>query len=279
MARAIGGIDHCIILVRNLAEARIGWEAMGFRTSPIGRHPDHMGTANHTIMFADTYLELLGVLKETEANTRWRTALAHREGLVAVAMRAHDAEAARAELAARGAAPEPARRWGRQVQVAGGGATEARFDTFQLRDEATPGLRLFFCRHLVPQATWAPGLSDHANTAVAIERFGVVVDDPEMAAAETASLLGLPAAGTEVVTSAGRFVFATREGLADRLDGAVLAEALPEHGIAGVVVRVRSLDLARAAVEAGGITPVIHPEAVVVPPAFGNGVTVAFTRA
>ena len=53
----------------------------------------------------------------------------------------------------------------------------------------------------------------------------------------------------------------------------------PERGIAGVVVRVRSLDLARAAVEAGGITPVVHPEAVVVPPAFGNGVTVAFSRA
>lgn len=71
----IGGIDHCIILVRDLAAARLAWEAMGFRTSPIGRHPDHMGTANHTIMLADTYLELLGVLKETEANARWRAAL------------------------------------------------------------------------------------------------------------------------------------------------------------------------------------------------------------
>lgn len=279
MLRAIGGIDHCIILVRDLAAARIGWEALGFRTAPIGRHPDHMGTANHTIMLADAYLELLGVLKETEANARWRGALARREGLVAVAMRALDAEAAHAAMAGSGASPEPVRSWGRAVQVAGGGASEARFDTFQLRDEVTPGLRLFFCRHLTPQATWAPGLTEHPNTAVAIERFDVVVDDPARAAQDTARLLGIAADGATVLTTAGRFAFATRAELAARLDGAVVPADLPDRDIAGIAIRVRSLDLARAAIEAGGIAPVTQAEAVIVPPAAANGVVVTFTRA
>lgn len=277
--RAIGGIDHCIVLVRDLAAARLGWEALGFRSAPIGRHPDHMGTANHTIMLADSYLELLGVLKETEANARWRSALARREGVVAVAMRAHDAEAAHAAVAGRGVVPEPVRRWGRAVQVAGGGATEARFDTFQLQDEVTPGLRLFFCRHLMPQATWAPGLSDHPNTAVAIERFDVVVDDPARAAQESARVLDLRAEDAAVATPAGRFVFATRSAMAAQLAGVAAAGDLPERGIAGIAVRVRSLDLARAAIEAGGIAPVVRADVVVVPPTSANGVVVTFTRA
>ncbi|TQF83433.1 VOC family protein [Elioraea sp. Yellowstone] len=277
--RAIGGIDHCIILVRDLAAARIGWEALGFRTAPIGRHPDHMGTANHTIMLADTYLELLGVLTETEANARWRAALARREGVVAVAMRALDAEAAHAAVAGRGAAPEAVRHWGRAVQVAGAGAGEARFSTFQLRDEVTPGLRLFFCRHLTPQTTWAPGLTEHPNTAVGIERFDVVVDDPAGAAAATARLLGLAADGTTVRTTAGCFSFTSAAELAARLDRAVAPAMLPQRGIAGIAIRVRSLDLARAAVEAGGIRPAVLPEAVIVPPGVANGVVVTFIRA
>jgi hypothetical protein len=279
MHRPIGGIDHCIILTRDLAAARVGWEALGFRTAPIGRHPDHMGTANHTIMLADTYLELLGVLTETEANARWRAALARREGVVAVAMRALDAEAAHAAVSGRGAAPEPVRHWGRAVQVAGAGAGEARFSTFQLRDEVAPGLRLFFCCHLTPQTTWAPGLTEHPNTAVAIERFDVVVDDPAEAAAATARLLGLVADGTELRTRSGCFAFATRSELAARLEGIAATEALPARGIAGIAIRVRSLELARAAVEAGGVIPVVRPEAVVVPAGVANGVVVRFTRA
>lgn len=274
----IGGIDHCIILVRNLAAARLTWEAMGFRTSPIGRHPDHMGTANHTIMLADTYLELLGVLKETEANARWRAALAQREGLVAVAMRAHDAEAAREAVAARGGAPEAARRWGRAVQVAAGGAVEARFDTFQLKDEATAGLRLFFCRHLAPHATWAPGLTDHANTAVAIEAFHAVVDNPDRAAQETARLLGLTAGGNQVATGSGAFAFRTRAETASWLAGAVPEAALPDRGLAALTLRVRSLDLARAAIKAGGLMPVEHEGGLVVPPSLATGVAMRFVR-
>jgi hypothetical protein len=260
----IGGIDHCIILVRDLAAARLAWEAMGFRTSPIGRHPDHMGTANHTIMLADTYLELLGVLKETEANAHWRAGLARREGLVAVAMRAHD--------------PEAARRWGRAVQVAGGGAVEARFDTFHLKDEATAGLRLFFCRHLAPHATWAPGLSDHANTAVAIEAFHAVVDSPDRAAQEAARLLGLTADGNQVATGSGAFAFRTRADLAAWLAGAVPEAALPERGLAVLSLRVRSLELARAAIEAGGLAPIEHDGALLVPPSRATGVAVRFVR-
>jgi hypothetical protein len=262
---------------------------MGFRTSPIGRHREDMGTANHTIMLADTYLELLGVLNETEANSRWRpcirsgcyplrvlneteansrwrAVLARREGLVAVAMRAHDAEAARAAVAARGAEPEPLRRWGRAVQVAGGGAVEARFDTFQLKDEATPGLRLFFCRHLAPQATWAPGLSDHANTAVPIEAFHAVVEDPGRAARDTARLIGRTADGDTVTTGAGAFAFCTRADMAAWLAGAVPDASIPGRGLAALTLRVRSLELARAAIEAGGLLPVEHDGGLLVPP-------------
>ena len=54
------GLDHVVILVRDLAAAEARLERLGFRPTPRGVHSAHMGTANTTAVFADgTYLEAL----------------------------------------------------------------------------------------------------------------------------------------------------------------------------------------------------------------------------
>ncbi|WP_291295187.1 VOC family protein [Elioraea sp.] len=270
MLRHTGGVDHCIVLVNDLAAAREGWERLGFRTSPRGVHSALMGTANHTIMLADDYIELLGTVSETEQNLKWRERLTGPgEGLVAIALRAFDAAASRAELAARGADPLPLLHFGRAVAMPGAGAIEARFDVFHLRNETAPGLRLFFCRHLTPGATWPPGLTDHPNGAVALERFTVLADDPAGAAEATARLLD-------------RTVVAGDDGLAVETGRAqlVFADAAGRPpGIAAIAVRVRDLDVAAAALAAGGIDATRRDDALDVAPAATNGAALSFIRA
>jgi hypothetical protein len=270
MASAIGGIDHCIVLVRDLAAAREGWERLGFRTLPRGVHSARMGTANHTIMLADDYVELLGILGETEENLRWRERLTGAgEGLVAIALRVFDAKAAHAEVTARGLAPLPLLHFGRSVALPGPGAVEARFDVFHLPRPISPECRLFFCRHLTPGATWPPGATEHPNGAVAIESFTIAADDPDAAAAATAQLTGRPVTQAEgmaaVETGRARLLF--RHG----------AGAQP--GIDAMTIRVRDLDIAAAALAAGGVSPVSEAGALTVPRDAANGVSLRFVRA
>jgi len=270
MAGAIGGVDHCIVLVRDLAAARVAWERLGFRTTPRGVHSTHMGTANHTIMLADDYVELLGVVAETEASAKWVARLATAgEGLIAVALRAFDAAAAAGEIAAREGAPMAVQHFGRAVALPGPGAVEARFDVVHLRDEVSPGFRLFFCRHLAPGATWPPGSTEHPNGAVAIESITIRAEDPEATAAATARLVGraVTARSGRPAVETGRAVllFASLEG------------RLP--GIEGLAIRVRDLAVAEAALAAGGIVPSREGAALSIPPEAANGVSLRFVRA
>jgi hypothetical protein len=270
MATMIGGVDHCIVLVRDLAAARAQWERFGFRTLPRGVHSARMGTANHTIMLADDYVELLGLLGETEENERWRDRLSGAgEGLVAIALRLFDATAAHASLAASGHAPLPLLDFGRTVALPGFGAIEARFEVFHLPQPVSPEFRLFFCRHLTPGATWPAGSTEHPNGAVAIESFTIRADDPGAAAAKTAAMLGRDVSRERsmpmVETGRGRLLFAPLAG---------------QHaGIDEISLRVRDLDVAAAALAAGGLMPVRDGGALTLPRAEANGAALRFTRA
>ncbi|MGH6900445.1 MAG: VOC family protein, partial [Geminicoccaceae bacterium] len=100
------GLDHVVILVRDLADAEARLARLGFRPTPRGVHSAHMGTANATVVFGDgTYLEALGVLQPTANNLAVRTVLAEREGPYGLAFKTEDAGAAAAERAAAGIGP------------------------------------------------------------------------------------------------------------------------------------------------------------------------------
>lgn len=77
----VQGLDHVIILVRDLDDAERRMTRLGFHLTPRGTHSPEMGTANATIMLRNgTYFETLAVLGSTPANEPLRNALAEREG-------------------------------------------------------------------------------------------------------------------------------------------------------------------------------------------------------
>src|SRR5689334_13060302 len=94
-------LDHAIVFAKDLDRAAARWRALGFTLTPRGRH-QQLGTANHTIMFARTYLELLTVERPDPANRTWAAILARREGFGAMALGTRDARATATSLRARG---------------------------------------------------------------------------------------------------------------------------------------------------------------------------------
>ena len=76
------GIDHAVVMVRDLDKAAENYRQLGFTLSPRGTHSAHMGTGNYTIMFDPDYMELLGVLVATEHNAPARAFVdRHGEGI------------------------------------------------------------------------------------------------------------------------------------------------------------------------------------------------------
>ena len=73
------GIDHAVVVVRDLDKAAENWKRLGFTVSPRGTHSAKMGSGNYTIMLDPDYIELLGVLADTEHNAPARAFLAKRE--------------------------------------------------------------------------------------------------------------------------------------------------------------------------------------------------------
>ena len=82
------GIDHAVVMVRDLDNAAENWKQLGFTVSPRGTHSAHMGSGNYTIMLDPDYIELLGVLTPTEHNAPARAFLDKREGIERIAFTA-----------------------------------------------------------------------------------------------------------------------------------------------------------------------------------------------
>jgi len=181
MASALSGLDHVVIAVADLDRAEAQYRRLGFTLSPRALHSAAMGTANHTIMLARDYFELLAVRQPTDRNLRWREALEAGEGLAGLAVATPGAAAAREAWREAGLSPGDVVAFSRPVERPGGRRTEARFEVVSLPKETMPGVSLFACAHLTREAVWLPELMAHPNTAEAIRKFAVSLPDPEAA--------------------------------------------------------------------------------------------------
>src|SRR3954469_1520097 len=99
----IVGLDHVVVLVRELDAAAENWKRLGFTLSPRGTHSAHMGSGNYTIMLGDDYIELLGILVATEHNAPTRAFLDRNGGgIERIAFTTPDAAAGAAEIRSMG---------------------------------------------------------------------------------------------------------------------------------------------------------------------------------
>jgi hypothetical protein len=277
------GLDHTVIMVKDLDKAAENWKRLGFTVSPRGTHSAHMGSGNYTIMLDPDYIELLGVLIPTEHNAPAQAFLEKRgEGIERIAFTAVDSAAGAEEIRARGYTPIGPTDFERPVTMPDGTLSAAKFRTFQWpAAEAPGGVRIFACQHKTRETVWIPELMKHANGAKRLRQALIVTPEPEKDAAHLSRLIDRDARAEQdgaVAVPSGSdradFVFLTGDHLSKRYPVVPLT-GLPERGGAGLVI---SADLA-AAEKSLGATGVRSGGAICVPPAAGNGTLLAFVRA
>jgi hypothetical protein len=277
------GIDHAVVMVKELDKAAENWKRLGFTISPRGTHSAHMGSGNYTIMFDPDYMELLGVLTETEHNAPARAFLAkHGDGIERVAFTAVDSAAGAEEIRARGYAPIGPTDFERPVTMPDGKVSAAKFRTFQWPTaEAPGGVRIFACQHKTRETVWIPELMKHANGAKRLRQVLIATPDAAKDAAHLARMIDREARneldGAVAVPSGSDradFIFLTRDQLAKRYPEVSLA-GLQERGGAGLVI---AADLA-ATEKALGSAAIRSGDAICVPPAAANGTLLAFVKA
>jgi hypothetical protein len=277
------GIDHAVIMVKDLDKAAESWKRLGFTVSPRGTHSAHMGTGNYTIMLDPDYIELLGVLTSTELNAPARAFLEQREGIERIAFTAIDATGGAEEIRALGYVPIGPTDFERPVTMPNGTLSAAKFQTFQWPvAEAPGGVRIFACQHKTRDTVWIPELMTHANGARRLKQVMIIAPEPATEAAHLSRLIDREprreADGAVTVPSGGDradFVFLTRAQLGLRYPDVPLT-ALPERGSAGLVIA--SGDLA-ATEKALGATGIRCGAGICVPPAAANGTLLAFVKA
>ena len=282
MRRAITGIDHGVVLVHDLDDAREQYQRLGFTVAPRSLPPPEHGLGNHTVMLEREYIELLGVA-EAPDKAQWQPSLARGEGLAALALQTSNADAAVAEMAADGIALEAPADFARPVVLPDGTRSQAAFRTSHFSQGVAPGFHLFCCEHRTRHITWRPELLRHANGAVALDDVLAASEDPHADAAALGRVFARePVAerdgGWSVDTGNSTIHFATPGALAARFEGADLA-GLRNGALAGLALRTLSAANAAAALARGGIRHAKTDAGIVVAPRDACGVLIVFHEA
>ena len=283
-AHGIDGIDHLVIVVRDLEKAQDAYRRMGFTVSPKGRHGE-LKSANHTIMFGEgDYLELLAIEQPHPFTAFYSDVLKTREGIAAAALKTGDARAARGLLSEAGyPAGEPVE-FGRPVDLPGG-ARDARFTTTPIDGVPEWGGRVFLCQHHTPDVVWRPELIQHDNTATGLAALVVAADDPAATAASYARLFGtaVEEQGPARVVPTGSAPIVVADPAALHWgwtgDPALAPElAVPRPFLAGVVLRVADLERAQQALQKSKFPTVVGNGVLRVSSASACGAMLAFAK-
>ncbi len=164
------GIDHIVIVVRELETAKRSYEKLGFTVVPGGRHP--VGTHNVLISFADgAYIEIIAFYRANPGH-RWWKPLQKGEGLVDFCMQTDDLAGDTAKLRSAGVGIDDPVPWSR-----------ARPDGYQLKwvlslaREPHRGVAPFLIQDETPRDERVPRETTHKNGAVGIGTVTVAVDD------------------------------------------------------------------------------------------------------
>jgi len=280
--RAITGLDHLIIGVRDLEAARQQWGRLGFNSTPRGRHVG-WATANYCIMFEMDYLELLGIVDPTAFSNGLDRLLEGGEGLMGIALGSADPKttaAAWREAGLASAAEKPLMR----LLESESPALELRFTNVMMEPADRAGLNLFACHHLTPEPMRRPAWLRHPNGARRIGGLTIIADDVEPLAA-----LGSKVVGSAAVTRtdgvrtihAGRtpILLATPDDAAMLHPGFALPEAAPEPNLAVMEIVVGDIDATARFLDGQGVPHRRESAAVLVDPEPATGVCLAFTPA
>lgn len=279
MRRHIQGIDHVVIVVRDLVAAAESFRRMGFVVTPRGDHS--LGSRNHCVMLGEDYIELLTSPPENPHPSRQHyTEFARSgDGLAAIALRTDSAREAYTELLWAGFSPTDPVDFSRPVRLPEG-TRDARFRITQLAPDKTPGGRVFLCEHFTREVVWRPEYQAHRNGANALAAVAIVTEDVAGTAGAYERMFDTRARaiveGLLVETGSAPIAFATEGALAKRLPGLGATPRLAPK-LAALFIHVTDRDAAANALAAGGLHPARMPDgSLAIGPERSHGVAIVF---
>ncbi len=270
------GIDHPLVLVRDLEATAARYRTLGFRTAPTGLHP--WGTSTSLIVLERSALELMGLYDETLLDSHaiggfrfgrhMADALAEREGVSLVALYSEDAPGDCAQVAAQGIPAQGRVDFRRRVRLPGKEWDEAVVTLEILLDPALPRASNFIVQQHRPELVWVPEWMDHPNGALGFAAITYAARNPAPLVQRLGRLFGADAIratalGVEAVTGKGiiRVVppgaWARALGLDDEPDVGGEAACI------GIDIQVRALPDAAAILHAAGVPTLPTLEGIV----------------
>lgn len=280
------GLDHAVHLVADLDGAAGFFESLGFTVRQRNRHP--FGTHNRLVVFDNTYVELLAIaepdrLPDPAAGYRgfagfaagaWQT---FGEGFHLLALRGHDVESDRAQLAEAGLRLHPPQRFARQRED----GTEVRFALLFPAYDASDS-PIFHCVHETPDGVYGRPVT-HANGAQALDNVYFASDSP----ADHHAYLGQITGERDMhSTSAGVFFDLERGGRLsvlspaahERFFGRAPALSGTRLRAQGYEIAVADLAPAETALKRAGRPYHLRDNRLIMPPETAFGATVVLRR-
>lgn len=280
MTAPLSAIDHIIVGASNLGFSQRLWKAFGFTLTPRGAH-DGGATANHCIMFADSYLELLA--PTGIGTSALASAVAARgDGGLGLAFASADSAATAAALRGAGINTHDPVLLSRPLTL-DGETHRVEFENVSF-EAGLPALFTFACHHVTPQLTRARHEWQlHANTAVGISEIVILADSPQDYRRPLEILVGFertadgPHGVNALLENVGLAIM-NRVGLAERF-GTKAADGLHAAPvIAAISFRVNETDATGAMLDMGGVDFADHHTGLVVPAAKAGGIIVEFAE-
>jgi catechol 2,3-dioxygenase-like lactoylglutathione lyase family enzyme len=256
MPGVITGFDHPVIAVRDMPQARVLFERMGFTVPPRGSHQE-WGTGNWCIMFPHDYLELRGIVAPERYLHGLVEFLAKREGLMGIAFSSDtDAKKSVAVLREKGLHPADPKELTRNFELPEG-TVEVRFRlTFFDTQETNCLMASLICQHLTPQLIRRPDFLVHANGVTGVQSVTAVTRDVARATELIGKYLGeAPARARDGALEASVGLGAVLRVL-DEKQAAAQGMAIPgveAPYLSAIALRTSSLQQCAKAFEAGGV--------------------------
>ncbi|MGI9271820.1 MAG: VOC family protein [Woeseiaceae bacterium] len=190
MHNGIQSIDHPVVAVNDLEQAREAYERLGFTVPPRGSHIQ-WGTGNLCIMFNDDYLEMRGIIDASRFTMHLDSHLAeHGEGLMGVAFATDDVKASYQAAIESGIDTGELRQLTRNFEHPEGW-TQPSFELFAPAADDIEGLmHVVVIQHLTPELTRRPEFLEHANGCLGVNSMSGTIKDIASCAQKMRRLLG-----------------------------------------------------------------------------------------
>ncbi len=286
------GIDHLVLCVRDLEEARAGYQQMGFTLTPRAEHP--FGTANSLVQLSERcFLELLAVgdaskIPEVEqghfgfgAFNRDYIARGPGEGLSMLVLDSSDADTDRQSYADAGLDIYEPFGFSRLAKLPDGEEVTVGFSLTFVTHADMPNAAFFTCQQHAPEHFWKPEYQVHQNRAFGIDDVILLADDPHKYGGFLSGLTGV----NELKSWNGGVSAATARGDVSIIslgewDIHYPASFAPDLGsgpcLAAYRIRVDQIEPVRECLREAEMTRIHYGRGIAIPPDEAFGVTIEF---